>query len=76
MEKLINFDSVGNNYILKEGKFLDDYKKDEQDYESSSDLLTAVCPAETPFTNNRNDCFSCKSSNPYFNFETKRCENC
>jgi hypothetical protein len=28
VKKLINFDGVGNNYILKESKNLSDYQKD------------------------------------------------
>lgn len=36
VKRRINFDSVGDNYLLKEGKSLSDYQKDEQNYEASS----------------------------------------
>lgn len=76
VKKSINFDSVGNNYILKEGRSLDDYKKEEKNYETTSNLPTVSCPSTAPFTVNRDDCFSCSDPTPNFNFETKKCQSC
>jgi hypothetical protein len=76
VKKTINFESVGTNYIVGDGKAIADYQKDEQSYASSSNLPTVKCPTATPFTNNRDDCFNCSSPKIYFNFETKACESC
>jgi hypothetical protein len=73
VKKLIDFDSVGTNYILREGKTLNDYQRDEQNYAANSDLPSVKCRPATPFTSNRDDCFACTSPMLYFNFETKAC---
>ncbi len=36
VKRLINFDGIGDTYLLREGKPLEDYKKDEKNYEAAA----------------------------------------